>query len=164
MILLEADRLTTYNPGPMNTTLALDGDTAVIATAPEDAQVFERDAGGPGVWGEVVKLTASDAMDDHGLGGELAISGDTIVASSSTMTVYVFERSQESGSQWDEVAKLTASDSPIHGFFGTSLGLTHGRLVVGDWRQEAWSGGAYVFERTNEGDWVEVSKLRLSNP
>ena len=43
------------------------------------AYVFERHEGGPGAWGEVVKLFASDPGADDDFGKAVAISGDTIV-------------------------------------------------------------------------------------
>lgn len=151
--------------------VGISGDTAVVSAHKANSGgiergalfVFERDAGGPGLWGEVAKLTASDAMDDHRLGGNMVISGDTIVTNSNRTieAVYVFERTLEAGGQWTEVSRLTASDSPNNSYFGSSVGLTAGRIVVGDSFQESFTGAAYVFERTSEGDWVEVGKLTL---
>lgn len=67
-------------------TVAISGDTIVVGARGEDSMgsdggavyIFERNAGGQDNWGEVIKLTASDA-EDYDYFGSAAISGDTIV-------------------------------------------------------------------------------------
>jgi hypothetical protein len=67
--------------------VGLDGDTLVVGDFAWDPQligaahVFERDAGGPGAWGQVAMLLASDGANGDHLGASVGISGDTIVAS-----------------------------------------------------------------------------------
>ncbi len=43
------------------------------------AYVFMRNAGGPGNWGQVKKIVASDAEQGDGVGEKVAISGDVAV-------------------------------------------------------------------------------------
>ena len=87
--------------------VAVSGDTAVVGAYLEDAggggagaaYVFWRDEGGTGNWGEVKKLTASDAQADDEFGISVAISGDTAVVGawredaggSDAGAAYVFE-------------------------------------------------------------------------
>jgi len=67
--------------------VAVSDDTAVIGAPFEDpgsaqagsVYIFQRDEGGSGNWGEVTKLTASDAQDNDFFGDSVAISGDTVV-------------------------------------------------------------------------------------
>jgi hypothetical protein len=67
--------------------VAVSGDTAVVGAALENgegsnrgaAYVFERDQGGAGNWGQVTKLTASDAENADLFGMSVAVSGDTAV-------------------------------------------------------------------------------------
>jgi hypothetical protein len=67
--------------------VAVDADRAVAgAHLDEDAAFeagseyhFERNQGGPGSWGEIEKLTASDATESDEFGGAVAVSGDTLV-------------------------------------------------------------------------------------
>ena len=67
--------------------VAVSEDTAVVGADGEDAggfnagaaYVLQRNAGGVDNWGEVKKLTASDAQADDGFGASVAISGDTAV-------------------------------------------------------------------------------------
>ena len=65
--------------------VSLSGDTAIVASrfAANDeglVQVFERNAGGPDLWGQVATLTAPDAETLDHLGAAAVIDGDTIVA------------------------------------------------------------------------------------
>ena len=67
--------------------MTISGDTAVVGARFEDAEgsdagaayVFQRDQGGADNWGEVKKLTASDAEADDFFGLSVAVSGDTAV-------------------------------------------------------------------------------------
>ena len=68
--------------------VAISGDTAVVGARDDDnaggpnagsAYVFERNQGGAGAWGEVLKLTASDAAAQDRFGWSVALSGDTAV-------------------------------------------------------------------------------------
>ncbi|MCH7811779.1 MAG: FG-GAP repeat protein, partial [Chloroflexi bacterium] len=67
--------------------VAVSGETIVVGALGEDAggtsagaaYVFQRDQGGAGNWGEVTKLTASDAQAGDKFGWSVAVSGDTAV-------------------------------------------------------------------------------------
>jgi hypothetical protein len=68
--------------------VSVDGDTAVVAASGADAgaynqgavYVFYRDQGGPGAWGQLVKLTAADgALGDY-FGNSVSLSGDAAIA------------------------------------------------------------------------------------
>ena len=103
------------------------------------AYVFERDAGGAGNWGEVKKLTASDADRDFRFGYAVAMTDDTLVISApggispnlQAGKVYVFEKPGASWTQAVEVAQLTASVPDPQGFFGRSLAIHGDTVVVG---------------------------------
>ena len=65
--------------------LAVNGDTLVVGARQENAggtmagaaYLFQRDWGGQDNWGQVKKLTASDARRKNYFGGSVAVSGDT---------------------------------------------------------------------------------------
>lgn len=71
--------------------VAICGDTAIVGAESEDggagdplpgagaAYVFGRDQGGTNNWGELAKLTASDAQVGDRFGDSVAISGDTAI-------------------------------------------------------------------------------------
>ena len=66
---------------------AVSGDTAIIGAYIDDdagtdagaAYIFQRDQGGAGNWGQVIKLAASDGEADDRFGISVAVSGDTVV-------------------------------------------------------------------------------------
>ena len=67
--------------------VAMSGDTAIVGARREDAggsqagaaYVLQRDEGSADNWGEVQKLTASDAEAEDLFGFSVAVSGDTVV-------------------------------------------------------------------------------------
>jgi len=164
--------------------VSLSGDTVVVGARYDDdtgsnsgaAYVFERNAGGADSWGEVAKLTASDATADDWFGASISISGDTVIvaaagdddAGSGSGAAYVFERNTGGADSWGEVAKLTASDAAAEDRFGISVSLSGGTVVVGasgDDDAGSGSGSAYVFERNAGGadSWGQVAKLTASD-
>ena len=165
--------------GHFGSSVAISGDTAVVGARRADgagptnsgsAYVFSRNQGGADNWGEVRRLTASDAAADDRFGSSVSISGDTVVvgppsddhAGPFSGSVYVFGRNQGGADNWGEVEKLTASDAEPEANFGRSLAISADTVVIGARR---WAGttsdSAYVFERNKGGpdNWGEVKKL-----
>ena len=152
--------------------VAVSGITAVVGALWEDAggtdagaaYVFQRNEGGPDHWGEVTKLTASDARAGGFFGFNVAVSGDTAVVGalgdddggSSAGAAYVFQRAEGGADNWGEVKKLTASDAQAADRFGGGVAVSGDTAVVGangvdDGGTDA--GAAYVFEAKDaDGD------------
>jgi hypothetical protein len=164
--------------------VAVSGDTAVVGAIYEDgagtdrgaAYVFKRDQGGAGNWGEVKKLTASDAQDTDYFGYSVAVSGDTAVvgahfedgAGTDRGAAYVFGRDQGGAGNWGEVKKLTASDAQDNDLFGDSVAVSKDTAVVGAISEDGAGsdrGAAYLFERDQggAGNWGEVKKFTASD-
>ncbi len=164
--------------------VAVSGDTAVVGAYLEDAggdfagaaYVFQRNQGGESAWGEVTKLTASDAQAEDEFGASVAVSGDTIIVGAfqedaggdSAGAAYVFQRSQGGANTWGEVTKLTASDADAGDFFGVGVAVSGDTAVVGADNEDAGgsdAGAAYVFQRNQGGAnaWGEVTKLTASD-
>ena len=164
--------------------VALSGDTALAGAYYDSddgswsgsAYLFERDQGGAGNWGEVKKLTASDAAENDYFGKSVAISGDTALVGadgdddggSQSGSAYLFERDQGGAGNWGETNKLTASDGAAGDTFSRSVALDGDTALVG----AAWdddnggnSGSAYFFERNQggAGAWGEVGKVTASD-
>ena len=158
------------NPAPafddsFGAEVAISGDTIVVGLADDAAgtdsgaaYVFERDNGGLDNWGQVKKLTASDAVafDQFGFAGNLTISGDTIVAgaaghddvASSTGAAYVFLRNEGGAGNWGQAQKLLASDAVAGDLFGSSVSISGDILAVGAAGVDGLgtnAGTAYVF-------------------
>lgn len=172
--------------------VAVSGDTLVAGSPTEGggpgdplpwagaAYVFERNQGGAGNWGEVAKLTASDAQSFDHFGWALAVEGDTIVVGAPfeeggpgdpmfvAGAAYVFERNQGGAGNWGEVARLAAGDPDEGDFFGDQVAVV-GELIVAGTPYESGgpgdpllrAGASYVFERNQggAGNWGQLVKL-----
>jgi hypothetical protein len=175
------------SPGALfGATVAISGDTAVVGM-PNDgsdlpvqgaAFIFERNLGGADNWGELKRLTASDADSGDNFGTSVAIDGDTIVVGARGHDVgenqaqgaaYVFERNRGGQNNWGEVKKIISSDGQQESLFGISVAISGDTIVVGalfqDIGENENQGAAYVFDRDRNGEdnWGEVKKLIGSN-
>ncbi|QDV50075.1 Calx-beta domain-containing protein [Gimesia fumaroli] len=157
--------------------IAVDGDT-MISGAPfwndsvenqGGAFVYVRNQQGTSddlsddTWDYQATLLAPDAAYFDRFGWSVAISGDTAVVSAVTGqegvpnsgSVYVFTRT---GTTWSFQQELTASDAVTDDFFGQVVAIEGDTIVVGSLRNNAYTGAAYVFQRSN-GVWSETTKL-----
>ncbi len=156
---------------------SISGHTVVIGAYNDDdvgpqsqsgsAYVFERDQGGADNWGQVKKLTASDAAASDLFGWSVAISGDHLVVgaywddhsgSVNAGSAYVFARDQDGANNWGEVKKLTASDAMDEDDFGRAVAISGDTLVVGTDKSGERLSAAYVFQQDRGGtnNWGEV--------
>ena len=138
--------------------VAISGDTVVVGVVGDDdtgehsgsAYVFIRDGS---EWNQQGKLTAEDAAGGDYFGNSVALSGDTVVVGAyrdddgggSAGSVYVFA---SDGSAWKRQGKLTAGDAAAEDYFGSSVAISGGTLVVGAFGNDDGggnSGSAYVF-------------------
>ena len=168
--------------------VAIDGNRVVVGAESEDdtvgnsgaAYVFRRTGT---LWFPDGFLKASNAGGGDRFGISVAISGDTLVvgadfedsasngvggAQGDTGTnvgaAYVFVRSGVA--VWNQEAYLKATDSGDDDRFGTSVGLSGDRAVVGARRQDGFAddeGAAYVYVRTL-GVWTPEAQLKASTP
>jgi hypothetical protein len=176
--------------------VAISGDTAVVGARKEDggpgdpladagaAYVFQRNKDGADNWGEVAKLTASDAQAYDCFGCTVAISGDTVIVgafakaggSGGALTMagaaYVFQRDQGGADMWGEVAKLTASVPQDSGAFGVSVSIAGDTAIIGalftnggpaDSVSQAGAAYVYQWDTGGTGSWTEVKKLTASD-
>ena len=165
--------------------VAISGNYAVVGAPYEDsggidsgaAYIFFRNEGGENNWGQVAKLTASDAVDGDHFGISVAISGDFVVVGANfgdgsevdCGAAYIFNRNQGGDDIWGQVTKLTASDGQSVDMFGYSVALDGDFVVVGAASKLGggiFRGAAYVYGRNEGGDdnWGEAVKLTASDP
>ncbi len=142
----------------------MSGQTAIVGAFFNDdngessgaAYIFQRDQGGPDNWGEVTKLTASDAATGHKFGNCVSIDGDTAIVGAYTHdgagtmsgAAYIFQRHWGGPNNWGEVAKLTASDAAANDWFGLRVSLAGSTAIVGAPRNDdngSTSGSVYVY-------------------
>ncbi len=138
--------------------VAVDGDTVVVGSYQDDdagissgsAYVYARDQGGAGSWGQVRKLTASDAAAGDNFGVSVAVSGDvTLVGSYGRDAVYAYERDRGGAGSWGEAAVVTASDGAGNERFGNAVAVDGFTAIVGAfWDDDAGtqSGSAYAYD------------------
>jgi len=156
--------------------LAISGTTIVIGSFLNDATggvnsgaayVYERTGAGA-TWVQTAKLEASDAAPDDRFGEWVAIQDGLIAvgaflddgpAGIDTGSVYLFEKV---GGIWTQTAKLTASDAKESDYFGMSVSIDGGLMVIGAMGCDdgALDGGAaYLFRRASDGVWRQAAKI-----
>ena len=135
--------------------VAISGDNIIVGAIFDDpkgsAYIFARSGSS---WAEKVKLTPSDT--DFDFGDSVAISGGTAVvgAPSTIGSAYVFTNN---GSTWPQTAKLTSGTPTPLTFFGASVSVSSGLIVVGA-DISGVSGAAYLFRRLG-GRWISDGQL-----
>lgn len=186
----EVRRLTAGEPDDLaifGCSVAVAGDTAVVGAqyggtpgpgpaGPGAAYIFYRDYGGADNWGEVRKLMASDGQVPDGFGESVAISGDVVVVGAgfkdwpeqNAGAAYVFYRDHGGADAWGEVTRLGASDAEANDWFGRSVGISGGAVIVGAQAESTGgprAGAAYLFQRDMGGvdGWGELMKLTASD-
>ena len=163
--------------------VAIDGDTVVVGAtgAGTGGAVYVlRTTDGGATYGQVAKLTASDAASGDQFGYSVAIDGDTIVVGArfddddgtKSGSVYVF-RTSDGGASYGQVAKLTAADASMNDYFGVSVAIAGNTIVVGANQPTYWDGSShvddgpgsvYVFRTSDSGaSYDQVAKLTASD-
>jgi hypothetical protein len=142
------------------------------------AYLFERNQGGSGAWGQVVKLEASGGaiFDNFGqsvsLYGDSALigaPGDDVGVENGQGSAYLFSRNQGGLEAWGQVTQIFAGDGAASDAFGHSVSLSGDTALVGaygnDIGAESSQGAAYIFERNQGGAnvWGQVRRLLASD-
>ncbi|GJM09213.1 MAG: hypothetical protein DHS20C11_14890 [Lysobacteraceae bacterium] len=166
--------------------VAIDGDIAVVGnftdadmgTDTGSAYVFSRNQGGANMWGQVTKLTASDAAMNDRFGASVSIHGDTVAVGADQDSydaiiqggaVYVYYRNQGGADMWGQVRKVTPGDGDSNDGFGTAVSIDADSIVVGapfsNPGSAVFGGSAYVFLRNQGGSdmWGQIAKLVSSD-
>lgn len=181
--LVASDRNAEDNFG---TSVAIDGDFAIVGAYKRDetingvflrqcgaAYIFKRNSAGE--WQEVQKLLASDPDSLDYFGVSVDISGNYALVGASYKqaealpqagAVYVFEKQPDG--HWAEVDKLLAEDKNAFDLFGWSVSLDGTQALIGAYNQDKNetggdlkinAGAAYIFEKSNGGNWEQQQKI-----
>ena len=184
----EVVKLTTSSPesdAQFGYSISIDGDFAIVGALYEDgvggldrgaAYVYGRNQGGSDNWGQVVRLTSSDAADSDYFGFSVSIDGDFAIVGahyedglgSDRGAAYVYGRNQGGSDNWGQVVKLTASDTSDSDRLGMSVDISGDYAVVGTtYKDDGGSnrGAAYIYGRDEGGadNWGEVVILTASD-
>ena len=160
------------------TSVSTDGDRCIVGATGDDdmndmvensgsAYIFEWDGTD---WIEYAKLTASDGESEESFGMSVDIDGYRCIVGGCESgmepyhkgQVYLFEFND---TYWIEQQKLTISEGVETDYFGTSVGLSGNRCIVGDFGDDDYgteSGAAYIFE-WNGAEWIQKAKLTASD-
>ncbi len=164
--------------------VGIDGDHMIVGAMYDDdagattgsAYIYDRNEGGADNWGEVRKLTASDAAATSYFGQEVAVNGDHAIVgapfaygTSGTIrrgAAYVFQRDRGGVDQWGEVKKLNTHTGTVNGF-GWSVDIDGDYAIVGDYYDDtiggfgSGCGSAHLFKRNIGGadNWGEAGTI-----
>jgi MYXO-CTERM domain-containing protein len=147
--------------------VAVIGDTIALGSS-SGVRLFSRSGT---TWAEQTPLVTWPTGSECQSSVSLAIDADLVVAGctsasgtgSGTEGVHVFARS---GTAWAEQDTLTYGGTETFSGFGASVAVSGSTIVVGapnDNVGAAWSGSAYVFERSGT-TWAQQAQLPVSNP
>lgn len=139
--------------------------------------VFNRNQGGTNNWGQVKKITASDAGAAKAFGLKVELDSATLVVGANEHffynttpypgfypvgpgSAYVFEQNQGGTNNWGQVKKVTPSDGVTGDAFGY-LDVDGDYLVVASHFKNSYQGAVYIFYRNQGGtnNWGQVKKI-----
>jgi hypothetical protein len=152
------------SPGGEEVATGISGDTVIVAVnqfgSSRRAYLFQRDHGGPDAWGQVATIEPGDGPFNS-IGTSVVVEGDLAVmgvprADNSDGAAYVFERDQGGPDNWGQAKKIPNPDPSGYDYFGISVALEDGTLVVG-----SDDGLAHVFYRDGGGpdNWGHIAAL-----
>jgi len=156
--------------------VAIDGNWAVVGAHYHDeigsnagtAYIFKYENG---AWYQHSKLLAFDGYANDRFGKSVAIDGNTIVVGADEKTYNQLGRAGAAyiydfdGTNWNFAQKITAPNPASSDYFGFSLDISDGYIVVGaryDDELGTNAGAAYVYKRIN-GSWLFEEKLLPSD-
>jgi len=155
--------------------LAISGNTIIVGASTDDvgsnadqgsAYVFVYSGS---MWTEQAKLTATTGAAAYdNFGSSVALSGDTAIIGAPSDGIaldpgsaYIFTRS---GTTWTQQAQLLASDGAAKDLFGSSVGISGDKAIIGAWGVDgvggSLAGSAYVFERAG-AVWTQTARLSV---
>ena len=114
---------------------------------------------------EMNKLLTSDANSYDSFGESVAISGDIAIVGAygdddngtRSGSAYIYEK--EINGAWIQTTKLLASDASEYDYFGRSVAINDGTIIVGAYQDNDSRGSAYIFEKDETGVWIETTKI-----
>jgi uncharacterized protein (TIGR03437 family) len=132
---------------------AVSGGTAVIGAASHNsgrgrlsgaAYVFTQTGS---TWSEQAELTALDGAPSNSFGSAVAVNGHTIAVGANAWSnyrgaAYIFTRA---GTAWIQASELTLAGGAAYDYFGNSVALSGGTVVVGAPGRNQNTGAAYAY-------------------
>jgi hypothetical protein len=131
------------------------------------AYIFEQSGDS---WAEIAILSPEDLIASDYFGNDVAIyenyalvsaNGKDEPGSANAGAVYVY---QNSNGSWSQVAKLAPDDSTTGDYFGGSIDITEGRIIVGAHGRDGTytdEGKAFIFEGSGSS-WTQTEALSIT--
>ena len=153
--------------------VAVDGDTAVIGAYTKmyggRVYIYERDAGGPGLWGETAQLNPDPPGFQACFGEAVDLDGDLLAVGAYgggdyAGYVYVFQR-QPGTNQWQRLTRFRSADTYAYYYFGYTVSLDNWTILAGAPGADGLMGAAYIFaaDPAQPETWTERVKLSPSD-
>ena len=149
-------------------TVAIDGDYAIVGTAPvfatSNAYIYHRT--GTNTWGSEQRISTTDTSQDNfgsgvAISGDYAAVGDFSADPGSAGAVYVYSRTGTN--TWGNETKIRASDSSSGILFGEYIAMDGDYLIVGARTHTSAKGAAYVYRRTGTNTWGNEARILASD-
>jgi hypothetical protein len=165
------------------TAVALSGDTVLVgapgaaSSGSQSGAAYLFEPGTDGAWSQVARIAASDGAVDAWFGTAVALEGDTALVGASgdpasgfhAGAAYFFQRG--AGGTWTEQAKLLDVDGAAGDYFGEAVALSGDLALIGASGdhlvcasdRSCYSGSAYLFQRQEDGAWVQAARLEATD-
>lgn len=144
--------------------------------------IYEKDENG--IWKEIQKLHSPEKNEEDFFGYSLDISEETLLVGGwgskedaggnnykkRAGAAYIY--TPASNGYWQNTQKLVSNDRESGDYFGWSVAISGPYALVGAYREEqdskgentlARSGSAYLYERNDDGDYLQKQKLVSSD-
>lgn len=156
-----------YSVAMSGTTVVVGAESTTVGSNSKQgsAYVFVQNGG---TWSQQAELTSSDGAANDWFGSSVAVSGSMVVVGAQNKTlggrdeegaVYVFV---QNGTEWPQQAELEDPDLSWVSYFGASVALSGGTLVVGAPEDSNANGAAYFFELSGN-TWSQQAKVTASD-
>jgi hypothetical protein len=142
--------------------LSVSGDVLAVGSGSRYSNsviVYERNET-DGSWARTMNLTSPIGSTRDGFGYSVSVDGAILVVGAyysdgNKGVAYVYEKNQ---TNWELTAKLTANDGTQDSFFGQSVGVSDGIIVVGVPGDFSKRGSVYTFQK-HAGNWTQMNKI-----
>ena len=151
----ETDRLTpssTVQQAYFGNTVDIENEISVVgAWADNSAFIFSKENN---IWIEKQKITADDTVENDTFGSHISIENDVIVVGAAqntnnnikTGSAYIFVKETDI---WEQKQKLIANDGSQDDYFGQSISIENGTILIGapyaDDESNSNSGSSYFY-------------------
>jgi gliding motility-associated-like protein len=121
--------------------------------------VYYFSKGSGNVWSQAQKIIAPSPEQYKGFGRALQVfQRSAVISNESEKAAHIFQK--DSTGVWKFTDALASTGTSVHNLFGGSVSISEKFAVVGAaWQDEQKQGAAYIYMRTDSGNWVILEKV-----